>query len=126
MGRPKFEPTEQDRAAVKLLAAVGTPHESIAKKIGIRSPKTLRRHFRDELDLAAIEANANVGGALYNSAVGGNTEAQKFWLTHRAPGWGKSGHRDRFAPAPFVVALEEERQVEERTDRAEKQEEVTS
>ena len=34
--------------------------EEIARFIGLRSPKTLRRHFREELDRAATEANAQV------------------------------------------------------------------
>ena len=68
MPRPKLNPTADDRCLVKSLAAVGTPQDQIARKIGIRSPKTLRKYYREELDLAATEANANVGGALYKSA----------------------------------------------------------
>jgi hypothetical protein len=39
MPRPKLNPTEEQRRLVKSLAAVGIPHEDIARKIGFRSPK---------------------------------------------------------------------------------------
>jgi hypothetical protein len=106
MPRPKLTPTKEQRHQVKCLAAVGTPHEDIARKIGIRSPKTLRKYFREELDLAAMDANASVGGALYNKAMEGNTDAQKFWLERRA-GWSNwQGSSRMFTPPPFVVARE--------------------
>jgi hypothetical protein len=110
MPRPKLTPTREQRIQVKSMAAVGTPHEDIAMKIGIRSPKTLRKHYRKELDLAAIDANASVGGALYKRAMAGNTDAQKFWLERRA-GWRvwqpPSG---TFAPPPFIVAREKKKE----------------
>jgi hypothetical protein len=89
------------------MAAVGIPHENIALKIGVRSPKTLRKHFRKELDLAATDANANVAGALYKKATGGNVEAQKSWLERRA-GWGMFPTRIGPPPPPFIVAREKQ------------------
>jgi len=107
MPRPKLKPTEESRQLAKHLAAVGIPQEQIALKLGIRSPKTLRKHYRPELDLGAIEANANVGGALYKNAMAGNVEAQKFWMLHKA-GWGRHIHHAApTAPPPFVVPQEE-------------------
>lgn len=109
MPRPKLEPTSEQRRLVKSLAACGTRQEEIARVIGIRSPKTLRKHFRHELDLGAPEANYNVAQSLYKKATGGDTEAAKFWLKCRA-GW-----RDRPAfepasnpPPAFIVAQEPE------------------
>ena len=46
MPRPKLNPTEEQRRKVKILSACGTTHEKIAEAMGIRSPKTLRKHFR--------------------------------------------------------------------------------
>jgi hypothetical protein len=40
---------------VKSLAAYGMSHEGIAQMLALRSPKTLRKHFRKELELGAIE-----------------------------------------------------------------------
>jgi hypothetical protein len=103
MPRPKLIPTEEQRRLVHTLAAVGISHEDIAQKIGIRSQKTLRKYFRKELDLAAIEANSTVAGALYKRAKDGNVDAQKFWLERRA-GWRVSPTRTGLpAPPPFIV-----------------------
>jgi hypothetical protein len=91
---------------IKSLAAVGIPQEDIAQKIGIRSPKTLRKYFRKELYLAATDANASVGGALYNRAMEGNIDAQKFWL-ERPAGWRIWPTRTGLStPPPFIVARE--------------------
>jgi hypothetical protein len=90
------------------MAAMGAPHDQIVKVIGIRSPKTLRRHFRQELDCGIAEANMRVGQTLYKMATSGdNLAATKFWLTNRA-GWVE---RPWFEPSstvapPFIVALE--------------------
>jgi hypothetical protein len=51
--------------------------------VGI-DPKTLRKHYRDELDMGATKANAQVAGFLFNSAKNGNVSAQIFWLKTRA------------------------------------------
>jgi DNA-binding NarL/FixJ family response regulator len=58
MGRPAFEPTAKARKFVAAMAALGVRHEEIATLLEI-TPKTLRKHFRSELDRGAIEANAN-------------------------------------------------------------------
>ena len=81
----QHEPTPEQRHIVQLHATIGTPQEDIAKVIGI-DPKTLRLHYRDELDLASAKANAVVGGALFNKAKAGDTTAMIFWMKTRA-GW---------------------------------------
>ena len=60
MPRPQLKPSEEQRRLVKSMAAMGTPQEHISRKIGIRSPKTLRKYFRDELDFGTAEANYKV------------------------------------------------------------------
>lgn len=79
------EPTDMMRQTVQLHATMGTPQDDIARLIGI-DPKTLRLHYRDELDLATAKANATIGGALFNKAKGGDTAAMIFWMKTRA-GW---------------------------------------
>ena len=107
MPRPRLKFTEEQRNLVKSMAATGIRQDEIARKLKIRSPKTLRAHFRDELDQGATDANFKVASVLYKQAINGNTVAAIFWLKTRA-GW-----RDRSAPQyataeppPFVVALE--------------------
>lgn len=85
MGRPQHEPTEQQRGTVRAMAAYGVPEEDIAKVIGI-DPKTLRKHYRRELDTAHVEATAKVAQSLYSQATGGNVAAAIFWMKARA-GW---------------------------------------
>jgi len=76
-------PTPEQRQTVQLHATVGTDQETIARVLGI-DPKTLRKHYRDELDLALAKANATIGGALFNKAKGGDTAAQIFWMKTQA------------------------------------------
>ena len=51
--------------------------------VGI-DPKTLRKYYREELDLGETKANAQVAGFLFNAAKNGNVTAQIFWLKTRA------------------------------------------
>lgn len=82
-GKPPHEPTKASRDTVQMHALVGTPQEDIARVLGIDA-KTLRKYYRDELDLALAKANAKIGGALFNKALSGDTSAQIFWLKTRA------------------------------------------
>src|SRR5437762_1564187 len=79
MPRPKLHPNEAQRNLVKSMAACGITHQQIAKRIGIRSPKTLRKHFRRELDDGITDANYEIGKSLFESARKGDTDAAKFW-----------------------------------------------
>jgi hypothetical protein len=109
MGRPNFTPTNEQRALVKSMAGVGMRHEDIARKIGLRSPKTLRKYFRDELELGATDANYKVFRTLYQMATSGeHPSATMFWAKCRG-GWRE---RPDFEAAPaqapkFIVMREE-------------------
>lgn len=85
MPMPKHEPTPETRQIVQLHTTVGTNQNDVARILGI-SPKTLRLHYRDELDLSLAKANATIGGALFNKAKGGDTAAMIFWMKTQA-GW---------------------------------------
>ena len=89
-GRPAFKPTDEQREQVKAMSSHGVPHRQQAPLIGCSSPKTLRKHFRDELNTGKIQANAKVAGALYQSALEGNVKAQSFWLK-TVGGWQETG-----------------------------------
>lgn len=81
-----FRPTEEQRRLVRAFAGFGIPQEDIARHVGCE-PKMLRRHFRDELDLGAIEATAKVAQSLFQMATTGkNVAAAIFWMEARA-GW---------------------------------------
>ena len=88
-GRPPFKPTDKQREQVIALSSNGLPHIQISRIIGC-APKTLRKHFREELNIGKIQANAKVAGALYHSALNGNVKAQTFWLK-TVSGWQEKG-----------------------------------
>lgn len=83
--KPPHEPTRATRELVQLHAMVGSRQEVIADIIGI-DPKTLRKHYRHELDQSKARANATIGGALFNKAKSGDTTAMIFWMKTQA-GW---------------------------------------
>ena len=88
MGRPPHEPDPVLRRQVEALAGYGIPELDIAGVVGI-DPKTLRRHYRAELDHGHVKANAKVAENLFRKATGEGREAVPaaiFWLKTRA-GW---------------------------------------
>src|SRR5882757_8029248 len=83
MGRRAHKPDQGLRRQVEAMAAYGIPEPDISRVMHI-DPKTLRKHYRDELDLGESKANAQVAGFLFNAAKSGNVSAQIFWLKTRA------------------------------------------
>ena len=85
-GQPPHAPTDQQRATARAMSAYGVPQGQIARGIGINA-ETLRIHYRADLDLGIIEANAKVAEALFRQAtVDGNTAALIWWTKCRM-GW---------------------------------------
>lgn len=83
-----FTPTREQRSQVEVLSGIGVPHTAIASIIGIAA-KTLRAHFRKELDSGMEKADAKVAANLFRIACGGGREAVTaacFWLRCRS-GW---------------------------------------
>jgi hypothetical protein len=81
--KPPHAPTEATRQTVQLHTMVGTNQTDIARVLDI-DEKTLRKYYRDELDLAKSKANATIGGALFNKAKNGDTAAMIFWMKTQA------------------------------------------
>ena len=81
-----YDPTEDQRRTVKAMAGFGVPQDDVAAYLEI-DPKTLRKHFRRELDGGTLEANAKVAQSLFNMATSGkNVAAAIFWMKARG-GW---------------------------------------
>jgi DNA invertase Pin-like site-specific DNA recombinase len=109
VARPRHEPDAVKRRQVETLAGYGIPEAGIAGWLAI-DPKTLRKHYRQELDHGHTKANAKVAESLFRKATGDGHQsvtAAIFWLKTRA-GW-----RPRLAEAlawarrercPVVVA----------------------
>lgn len=99
-GKP-FKPTKEHRATVEAMAAVGMTQEEIATVLGIQR-RALARHFREELDRAAIKADAKVLGTLFRMATSGtNPAATIFWAKVRR-GWRE---RDDVAIGPVSITV---------------------
>lgn len=111
MPRPQLKPTDEQRQLVKFLVGTGAKQIEIAQLIGIRSDKTLRRHFRDEINRGVVEANGKAAQALAKKINEGSVAAIIFWLKCRA-GWredGPTSEPNSPVAAPFIVILEKEK-----------------
>ena len=88
MARPRHRPDPLVRRQVEAMTGYGVAETDIARVVGI-DPKTLRKHYRDELDNGHVKANAKVAENLFRKATGEGREsvvAAIFWLKTRA-GW---------------------------------------
>ena len=66
---------------VKALASIGIPHAQIAEFLGLRSPQTVRRHFRKELARGEAEATAQVAQVCQQMAESGKFPViTMFWI----------------------------------------------
>ena len=86
MARPAHQPDDVQRRQVEALAGYGVPEAEIAALVGVDA-KTLRKHYRHELDHGHTKANAKVAENLYHMALGQGREAVTaaiFWLKARA------------------------------------------
>jgi hypothetical protein len=107
---PLLEPTDEQRRLVRAMAGFGVPQEDIATHLEIDA-KTLRKHFRQELDRGTIDANVKVAQSLFNMATQGkNVAAAIFWMKARA-GWREkhdvevAGKDGAPLPAPITVTF---------------------
>jgi hypothetical protein len=87
MARPKFVPTEEQKRTVKSMSAYGIKQEGIARVLRFRSPKTLRKHFREELTLGEIEAVAQVAQTHYQMARSGKYPASTIHFLDKRRRW---------------------------------------
>ena len=87
-GRPVIVPTVNQRFSVEAMVSIGIPQVQIARVIGI-APKTLRKHFRTELDIGTTKMITRVADSLVQQAIAGNVAACVFILKCRA-GWADS------------------------------------
>ena len=110
MPRPQLHPTDEQRQLVKFLVAMGAKQIEIAQLIGIRSDKTLRRHFREEINRGVLEANGKAAQTLLKKISEGNVTAAIFWLKCRGH-WREEGPSEPNAsgPAPFIVNIEKDK-----------------
>lgn len=82
------EPTEATRRLVESSSGLGLPHEQIAVLVGI-DDKTLRKHYRNELDAGKAKANAKIAQTLFSKATAGDT-ASLIWWTKAQMRWSET------------------------------------
>lgn len=89
-GRPRHYPTEMQRRLVRVLAAHGIAQREISRALAI-DPKTLRLHYRRELDVGAVKLEAALVLHLYRLASGNGPVALKalVFLLRSRFGWSK-------------------------------------
>jgi len=88
MGRKAHKPDAFHRRQVEAMAGYGVPEHAISRVVGIDA-KTLRKHYREELDTGQIKATAKVAESLFRKATGEGPQsvtAAIFWLKTRG-GW---------------------------------------
>ena len=88
MGRRSHRPDDFHRRQVEAMAGYGVPEEGISRVLAI-DPKTLRKHYREELDTGQFKATAKVAESLFRKALGDGAQsvtAAIFWLKTRG-GW---------------------------------------
>ena len=74
----QHKPTKETKRLVETSSGLGLPHEQIGALIGI-DDKTLRKHYREELDVGKAKASAKVAQTLFNKALSGDTTAMIWW-----------------------------------------------
>src|SRR3954470_18566545 len=103
-GRPSLRPKQGQRKLVKGLSAVGLPQEEICAWVGMRSPKTLRKHFREELKGRATAEVVEVRAA-YKTGPSGRCLSIKVVLDASACGSEAKNNRGRKQVARLLASL---------------------
>ena len=78
-GAPEHVPTLLSRAKVEAFSCAGFSHEMIANYLRI-DDKTLRKHYRSELDESKMDKIAGLSTNAYRMAMEGNEKMLEFVL----------------------------------------------
>lgn len=68
MANKAYEPTDESRRAVQIMAGLGMPQDKICLVLGVTLP-TLHKYFRDELDTAGAKLESSLQIALVEIAL---------------------------------------------------------
>jgi hypothetical protein len=98
MVRKAFTPTDGQEHIVKATSTCGVRQTDIATWVGLRSPKTRRKHFPEEIDRGRIGADAEAGKTLHKKAISGSVPT--FYYLNR-----QASRRARLTPAAVPAAI---------------------
>jgi hypothetical protein len=76
--------------------------------MNIRSVKTLRKHFKEELESGAAQLQAKMSSVLHNAAMNGDVSAAKYLHAHTTRVLERSSVESTATLPPFIVAQAEE------------------
>ena len=105
MGRRAHKPDIVSRRQVEAMTAYGVPEADVARVLGIDA-KTLRKHYRDELDTGAIKATAKVAEFLFRKATTEGPQcvtAAIFWLETRGH-WKETSLHEQSGPVELKLS----------------------
>lgn len=94
-GRPRYDPSENDRALVRNMAAAGLAQNAIQRCMpkAPKSEKTFRKYFRTELDTSQAIVSAKAVSKCIAAIEKGEAWAICFWLKCKAGFQETSAHR---------------------------------
>jgi len=109
VGRRAHRPDPATRRQVEAVAAYGVPEADIARVLVIDA-KTLRKHYREELDTGHVKATAKVAEFLFRKATTDGPQcvtAAIFWMKTRG-GWREPPQSHEIAVTDFSQMTDEE------------------
>ncbi len=107
MSYPLHKVTDERKRMVETMAVAGIPHDDIAVVINV-NPKTLKKHYKKELDTGLVKANTQAAKKLYERAMEGDVKALMFWLERRGGDVWKHKPQVTFNPSDFTIDINPE------------------
>ena len=95
MARRRFQFDEQQRKFVKSLAGMAVRQDHICNLVGVRSQKTLRKHFRTELDYGFAQTCAAVARTAYEMATSGRYPQMSMFGINAKRSWCQRSAKSR-------------------------------
>jgi hypothetical protein len=87
-GRKPFDPTPAQRRTVEVMSVAGLDQGIMSRCLGVDGidEKTLRKYFRDELDLGKAKLDTRITDTIIRQALAGNT-VLLIWYSKARMGW---------------------------------------
>src|SRR6187455_2273598 len=98
----KHIPTQETARQVMTMVGYGIRQEDIAAFLKLH-PKTLRAHYRHELDVGATAANLAVVQALFRNATKNESVQAQVWWTKARMGWREAQDMNLTGNTPIMV-----------------------
>jgi hypothetical protein len=102
-GRTPHMPTAVTRFQVHWGTQIGAPQEKLAELLGI-DKKTLRKHYREELDSGRLNADTKLAARIYKKAMDGDTACLIFLAKTRL-GWTETSRHEHSGPNGGAITI---------------------